>query len=106
MRRSVGLFALLIAGYGAAWAQAYPTKPIRMVTHPPGGSSDPVAPLGPPDAAIAFVPLAEPAPLELVQLPNGTAPVDAEGAPPAPRWCWTHLPAWCSRQAASTRSRA
>ncbi len=43
MRRSVGLFALLIAGYGAAWAQAYPTKPIRMVTHPPGGSSDPVA---------------------------------------------------------------
>ena len=32
---------LLLLGWGAAFAQSYPTKPVRLiVTYPPGGSSD------------------------------------------------------------------
>jgi tripartite-type tricarboxylate transporter receptor subunit TctC len=35
------LFALLILVNGIAFAQSYPTKPVRLiVTYPPGGSSD------------------------------------------------------------------
>src|SRR5512145_519122 len=38
------LFALLILVNGIAFAQAYPTKPVRLiVTYPPGGSSDPMS---------------------------------------------------------------
>src|SRR4051812_42469631 len=33
-------FIALAGGHGAAWSQAYPSKPVRIVTAEPGGGND------------------------------------------------------------------